>query len=102
MVNVVSIIARAGSKGLKRKAMIPLGGKPLVAWTIENAKASHMATAVGLTSDGEDILDVGRRYGIEVFDRSAGVSGDNAVIDAPVRDMILKWAKKHGDAVDKV
>ncbi len=102
MVNVVAIIARAGSKGLKGKALIPLAGKPMIAWTIEHALGAKLATAIALTSDGETILDVGRHYGIEVFTRPTEVSSDTATIDSAVRDMILKWEAKHSRPADNV
>ena len=38
MKTLITILARAGSKGLANKALLPFNGKPLIEWTIRNAK----------------------------------------------------------------
>ena len=94
MTTIASIIARAGSKGLKNKAMLKLGGKPLVAWTIEHALQSKRLDGVVLSSDGDDILDVGRSYGIEVYKRPGSRAADTslAAVIAPLIRRHLSWA----------
>ncbi len=89
------IIARAGSKGLKNKNMRLLEGKPLVAWTIEHALGSVKPDAVVLTSDGPDILQVGKAYGIHTYDRPQELAGDQVTIDAAVRHGVSAWEKEH-------
>jgi CMP-N-acetylneuraminic acid synthetase len=102
MTNLLAIIARAGSKGLPNKAMVPLMGKPLIAWTLEHALGSKQAHAMTLSSDGQDILDVGRRMGVEIFERPSDLASDQATIDSAVRDQVLKWENLHRTRCDNV
>ena len=71
------ITARGGSKGVPRKNVLPLAGKPLIAWTIDAAKnARHLARVV-LSSDDQEIIDAARKYECDVpFVRPAELSGD--------------------------
>ena len=56
---VIAIVpARAGSKGLPGKNIRPLGGKPLIAWSIERARQSRYVDAVVVTTDSQEIADV--------------------------------------------
>lgn len=59
------IPARGGSKGVPRKNIKPIGGKPLIAFTIEAAKASKLTRTI-LTTDDEEIAAVGRQWGADV------------------------------------
>jgi CMP-N-acetylneuraminic acid synthetase len=72
------IPARGGSKGIPRKNLHLLGGKPLVAWTIEAARGSGLTRTV-LTTDDPEIAEVGRRFGADVpFLRPAELATDRA------------------------
>lgn len=71
------IPARGGSKRLPHKNLQLLGGKPLVAHTLEAAIASRCFATILLSSDDEQILAVGRSYGeVEPELRPARLSGD--------------------------
>ncbi|MBI2055004.1 MAG: acylneuraminate cytidylyltransferase family protein [Candidatus Sungbacteria bacterium] len=73
------IPARGGSKGIPRKNIKLLCGKPLIAWTIEEAKKSKHLTRVIVSTDDEEIAEVAKRYGAEVpFMRPPEISGDLA------------------------
>lgn len=64
---VIAIIpARGGSKGLSQKNILPLGGKPLVAHTIEAARAAHSIQRVVVSTESPEIAQIARRYGAEV------------------------------------
>jgi CMP-N-acetylneuraminic acid synthetase len=56
------IPARRGSKRLPRKNVLPLGGKPLVAWTIEAARAATRLSALVVSSDDPEVLEVAASY----------------------------------------
>ena len=99
---IAVIIARAGSRGLPKKNMRLLNGMPLVAWSIEHALGSQFADAVVLTSDGQDILAVGRRYGINVYERSKAEASDTATIDSAVRHGVESWEAHHGTTCRRV
>ena len=60
------IPARGGSKGLPGKNIRLLGGKPLIAWTIEAANKSKAITHTIVTSDDECIIAVARKWGADV------------------------------------
>mgnify|MGYP000244575504 CR=1 FL=1 len=65
--NILGIItARGGSKGIPRKNLKLLCGKPLIYYTIKIAKESKMLTRVILSSDDNEIIEISRRYGIDV------------------------------------
>lgn len=73
------IAARGGSQGLKEKNIRPMLDKPLIAWSIEQAKACQEISRVVVSTDCSKIADVARRYGAEVpFMRPAELATDNA------------------------
>lgn len=73
------IPARGGSKSIPRKNIKLLAGKPLIAWTIEEAKKSKYITRVIVSTDDPEIADVARAAGAEApFLRPAAISGDLA------------------------
>ena len=73
------IPARGGSKGVPRKNLRPLGGKPLLQWTAEAARASHYIDRLVLSTDDEEIAELGRSLDLEVpFRRPASAASDTA------------------------
>jgi len=72
------IPARGGSKGLPGKNILPLLGKPLIAWSIEAALDAAKVDRVIVSTDSEEIADVARRYGAEVLARPAELATDEA------------------------
>lgn len=80
---IVAIIpARGGSKGIPKKNIIPFCGKPLIAWTIEQLRCTDKVHSVWVSSDSEEILEVGREYGAETILRPQGISGDKATSES--------------------
>jgi CMP-N-acetylneuraminic acid synthetase len=72
------IPARGGSVGVPRKNIRPLGGRPLIAWTIDQAhEVAELDLAVVSTEDAE-IKDVARRAGARVVDRPAALATTTA------------------------
>jgi hypothetical protein len=63
------IIARGGSKRLPRKNVRPFCGLPLVAWSIIQAKCSHEVDEVFLSTDDQEIADIGEEYGARIIRR---------------------------------
>ena len=78
--NIVCVIgARGGSKGVAGKNIRPLLGKPLIAWSIEQARACPEINRVVVSTDSESIAEVARRHGAEVpFMRPAELANDTA------------------------
>jgi CMP-N-acetylneuraminic acid synthetase len=76
---VAFIFARGGSKGLPGKNIRLLGGKPLIAWSIEHALSVKRIERVIVSTDSDEIAAVARQYGAEVpFMRPAELAGDNS------------------------
>jgi N-acylneuraminate cytidylyltransferase len=65
--HVLALIpARGGSKGIPRKNLLPMAGKPLIAWSIEQALDSDRINRVVVSTDDHEIAQVARNYGAEV------------------------------------
>lgn len=74
-----TVCARGGSKGVPGKNLRPLQGRPLIAHTIGHALDSGLFDAVAVSSDSEDILEVGRRSGATIaIQRPAELASDDA------------------------
>ena len=79
------IPARGGSKGVPRKNIRELGGKPLIAWTIDAAKKSEYIDRLILSSEDEEIISVARECGCEVpFVRPDELATDDSPGIAPL------------------
>lgn len=77
--NIVIIIpARGGSKGIVKKNIALLKGKPLLAYTIESAIESMVAKEIFVSTDSEEIAEVAKKYGSKVIMRPAEISHDTA------------------------
>lgn len=86
---VVAIIpARGGSKSVKLKNLHPLGGKPLLQWPIEVAKATPEIDRVIVSTDHEAIADAARRLGAEVVMRPDELASDTAIVADVLRHHI--------------
>jgi len=69
MKTICIIGARGGSKRLYRKNVKFFCGKPLVEWSIIQARASHLFVGIWLTTDDDEIAEIGRRHGINIIRR---------------------------------
>lgn len=73
------ITARGGSKGLPRKNVLQVAGRPLIAWTIEAALKSNIVDRVVLSSDDNEIIETAKSWGCSVpFRRPAHLANDTA------------------------
>jgi CMP-N-acetylneuraminic acid synthetase len=85
--------ARGGSKRLPRKNLLSLGGKPLIAWTLEAALRSHYIDELVVSSDDKEVIDVAIRWGAHApFKRPAGISGDLATTNVVVEHCLDYYA----------
>jgi N-acylneuraminate cytidylyltransferase len=84
--SVLAIIpARGGSKGVPRKNIRKVGGKPLIAWSIEEARKSQYIDRLILSSEDEEIIEIARRWGCEVpFIRPVELAQDETPGIAPI------------------
>src|SRR5204862_1417570 len=85
------IPARGGSRGVPRKNLRDLGGKPIVAWAIETARACPRIDRVVVSTDDDEIGQVARRHGADVpFLRPPELARDETP-DRPVYDHAVAW-----------
>ncbi|MBT3785027.1 acylneuraminate cytidylyltransferase family protein [bacterium] len=98
--NLCLITARGGSKGLPGKNIRSLLGKPLIQWSIEQAKQSKYLDRILLSTEDQTIADLGMEAGAEVpFLRPAELARD----DSPSIDTILHaldWLEERGEFFD--
>jgi CMP-N,N'-diacetyllegionaminic acid synthase len=84
-VEVVGLIpAREGSKGIPRKNLAPVAGKPLLAWTIETARESAMLTRTVVSTDWDEAAELARQLGADVLGRPPALAAD----DTPMLDVV--------------
>ena len=82
---VALIPARGGSKGIPRKNILELCGKPLNAWSIEVAQKSNYIDRLVVSTEDEEIAVIARSYGAEVpFMRPAELAMDDTPVIEPV------------------
>ena len=78
---------RGGSKGVPKKNIRKVNGKPLMTWTIESAKKSNVFDSIWVSSDSDEIIEVGRKEEVNTIKRPEELSGDEVLsVDS------LHWA----------
>lgn len=94
MKNLVIIPARGGSKGIPKKNIKSIAGKPLIAWSIEQALTASQVDRVVVSTDCEEIAKIALSYGAEVpFMRPSSLSNDTATTESALLHA-LEWLKK--------
>jgi CMP-N,N'-diacetyllegionaminic acid synthase len=88
-VDVLGLIpARGGSKGIPRKNLVPVAGRPLLAWTIDAARASEVLTRTVVSTEDDEIAQVASEHGVEVLDRPEALSADETPMAEVVRHAV--------------
>jgi CMP-N-acetylneuraminic acid synthetase len=88
MNSILGIIpARGGSKGLPRKNILPLNGKPLIVYSIEAALESKLDRII-VTTDDEETARIARNVGAEVLMRPAALATDSASSESVVLHVV--------------
>jgi CMP-N-acetylneuraminic acid synthetase len=94
--------ARGGSKGIRRKNLKPLHGRPLLAYTVDAALAASTLSRVVLSTEDREIADVGRALGLDVpFSRPTPLADDRAPM-LPVVQHAVRELEAAGDRYDAV
>lgn len=90
--SILAIIpARGGSKGIPRKNIKTLAGKPLIAWSIEAGKKSKYIDRIIVSTEDKEIRDISLVYGAEVpFLRPKELAQDNTSSVDTIVDVIMK------------
>ena len=93
---ILAIIpARGGSKGLPRKNIIDLAGKPLIAWTIEASLNSKYISKTIVSSDDEEILNISRQYKSNIIKRPSELALDTTTSEPVVKHVLDELKKKN-------
>jgi len=78
---IAVIPVRGGSVSIPRKNARILNGKPLLAYSIEHAKAAREIAAVYVSTDDAELAEIARRYGVEVLERPVHLAGPLTTLD---------------------
>jgi CMP-N,N'-diacetyllegionaminic acid synthase len=73
------ILARGGSKGVKKKNIKKLLGKPLIEYVITSAKQSKKITDIYVSSDDEEIIEISKKLGCKIIVRPSELSNDSSL-----------------------
>ena len=102
MKKILGIIpARGGSKGIPRKNIADVNGKPLLAYTIEAALRSKYINMVAVSSDDKEILKIAKKFGAESISRPPKWAQDDSP-NEPVIFHALQWLKKNRSYVPDI
>lgn len=96
MHTVAVILARAGSKGLPDKCVLPLCGRPVLAYTIGHARASELLDAIILTTDSPRAMAIGRAAGLFLVERPAELASDKATTQDATRHAVEEYEARTG------
>ena len=83
---IALIPARGGSKGIEKKNIYPLGGKPLISWTIQSALKSEYIKNIFVSSDDISILDIAKKEGADCINRPSHLAEDSSSMESVILD----------------
>tara|TARA_Y100000748_G_scaffold303632_1_gene309447 strand:+ start:2734 stop:3435 length:702 start_codon:yes stop_codon:yes gene_type:complete len=100
---IICIIpARGNSKEIEDKNIINFCGKPLIAWSIEQALNSSYIDHVYVSSDSDEILNISQKYGAKLIKRPASIARDDSTSEEALIHAIDKLEKNDNDKIDLV
>jgi CMP-N-acetylneuraminic acid synthetase/spore coat polysaccharide biosynthesis predicted glycosyltransferase SpsG len=99
---LIVIPARGGSKGIPRKNLRPLAGKPLLWYSVSAALRAGQGWTVAVSTEDAEIALMAERFGAEVVARPAHLSGDDVTLDPVIVDAVAQMERKHGGRYDVV
>ncbi|MBP5384094.1 MAG: UDP-2,4-diacetamido-2,4,6-trideoxy-beta-L-altropyranose hydrolase, partial [Lachnospiraceae bacterium] len=104
MKTLIVIPARGGSKRIPRKNVRIMCGKPLICYSIENAKALQncMDIDVAVSTDDEELAGIVEKRGVEVIKRPAELATDSITLDPVIFHAMQVMEEKHGCRYDTV
>ncbi|MFC1692047.1 cytidylyltransferase domain-containing protein [Candidatus Latescibacterota bacterium] len=102
MKTLAIIPARGGSKGVPRKNILPLMGKPLIVHTIENSHNAKTVDRIVISTDDTEIAAISKQYGAEVILRPADISGDTASSESALLHVLDHLKQSEGYEPDLV
>lgn len=93
---VLAVIpARGGSKGIKKKNIRLVNGKPLISYTIEKAQESHLITDLIVSTDDKDIIDVTKKHNCDFKPRSKENASDESTMESVLFEVLESLKQKY-------
>ena len=106
MKTLIVIPARGGSKRIPRKNVRIMCGKPLIVYSIENAKAlredMHMDVDVAVSTDDEELGGIVKKRGVDVIARPAELATDSVTLDPVIYHALCQMEERKGTSYDTV
>jgi CMP-N,N'-diacetyllegionaminic acid synthase len=94
---VLGIIpARGGSKGVKRKNIRSVAGKPLIYWSIAAAQKATSLTTYYISTEDKEISDIASLYGAACLSRPHNLAGDQTPMTPVLQHLCVEAEKLHG------
>ncbi len=90
------ILARAGSKGLPNKCVVPVLGRPMITYTFDHVLSAATLDGSVLTTDSCEAAELARRCGIATIERPSALAGDQARVDQAVRHAVESYESQSG------
>lgn len=91
---ILAIIpARGGSRGIPRKNIRLLNGKPLIAYTIESALNSELIDRVIVSTEDKEIVQISEKSGAEVIKRPEELAGDDTSTEDVLKHVVVQFEK---------
>lgn len=89
--NILAVIpARGGSKGIPRKNVRLMNGKPLISYAIANAKDCNIINDIVVTTDDEEIIGISKLENVEYIKRDSKLADDHVTLDPVIYDAVTK------------
>lgn len=102
MSTICTICARGGSVGVPRKNVRPLLGRPLIAWTIEQALECGSIDRVAVSTDDDEIADIALACGAEVPYRRPAELATSAAGKLPVIEHLIDQLEADGSRFERI
>src|SRR6185436_6736862 len=102
MTTVAVILARAGSRGLPDKCVLPLCGRPVLAYTISHAQQSKFVDSILLSTDSPKAAAIGAGAGVYIVDRPEELATDTATSQDATRHAVQVYEADVGERADVI
>ncbi len=90
METIIIIPARGNSKGIKKKNLINFSGKPLLYWTLAQAKKTKFRKYIYVSSEDENILNFSKQLGVNIIKRPLNLSKDNSSSESAIKHALYE------------
>jgi CMP-N-acetylneuraminic acid synthetase len=89
------VAARGGSKGVPRKNIKVVGSLPLLAYKVIAAQKTNVDKRIILSTDDEEIAEIGRKYGAEIPYMRPGILATDSASSIDVVENVMTWVKEN-------